>query len=98
MEIFHPDGTWIAEVRSKPPSLDTLQEIVEGPIELVSLTREGEPAQLILSEEGKLKDLPYNPGATALYYESLSTFKPLMGTAVLLRGPAQLTEDEDEGT
>jgi hypothetical protein len=98
MEILHPDGTWIAEVRSEPPSLDTLKEIVEGPIELISLIHEGEPVQLILNKEGKLKDLPYNPGATALYYESLSTFKPLMGTAVLLRGSAQLTEDEDEGT
>lgn len=70
--------------------LETLQNLVGGPIEVVdsclagNWSREGdvEAVKLVVNEEGKLRDLPENENAATLYaYDLMDT---LVGPAALV--------------
>ena len=67
------------------PSLRTLQELVGGYIEVVTvkLICDG-----IVNEEGKLRGLPPNPLATELYE---NRWDSIVGTMVICCGKARLT-------
>ncbi|NIS77772.1 MAG: DUF3846 domain-containing protein [Deltaproteobacteria bacterium] len=89
------DSIKISE-RDTPPPLKELQEQVDGNIELVHVLFRGEPAQLIVNEEGLMYHLPFNAMATGIYqrywFEQHNTLhgNPIVGNAVLLTGGAQL--------
>lgn len=77
---------------SKPPSLRSLQEYVEGNIELVNVFFRGEHEQMIVNEEGFMCALPLNVRATSLYHcHSLAVrgeipYSYIVGNAILLQG------------
>lgn len=74
-----------------PATLETLQELVDGPIEVTESSLEPtwarEPVDcihLIVNEEGLLRELPDNPRATDLYaYGDRSV---IVGDAILAAG------------
>lgn len=68
-------------------SLESMQSVVGGPIQGVFR----ETVTVYVDEEGRLKDLPFNPYATAFAQDVLRLGQPLFGTALLL-GP-----DDGEG-
>lgn len=69
--------------------LEDLQKLVDGYIEVVALPN-GD--QLVVNEEGKLKGLPVNPVATALFREAFPDIPDvIVGRAVLLTGRNRLT-------
>jgi hypothetical protein len=71
----------------KAPTLEQLQKMVGGYIEVVSLS---DGRQLIVNEEGLLHDLPKNPEATALNV-AMGNGQPLIvGNAVVLGGTARI--------
>lgn len=64
--LLKSDGT--RETIAEPLTLESMQRLVGGYIEFVTLS--GSPGRreiLIVNEEGLLKDLPRNPAATQLY-------------------------------
>lgn len=65
-----------------PPPLEVLQKMVGGYVEMLTLE---DGSQLIVNEEGLLKALPHNLGATLL------AGRPIVGEAVLLKGKARLS-------
>lgn len=73
---------------TQPPTLKELQEIVEGYIEIVDILYKDKPCQMIVNEDGKLKDLPINSKATEIYVKSarLSGHTPdvIFGNVVVL--------------
>ena len=70
------------------PSLEKAQELVGGLVELISLTS-GD--QLLINEEGLLKDLPVNDHATyiASHQSYVMMHDGIRGNAVLLKGGAR---------
>ena len=56
--IKEPGGVWeVAEVEN---TLDALQKAVGGYIETLTICTEPDPLVLIMDEEGRLNDKPYN--------------------------------------
>lgn len=89
------NGTKVTEIDDIEPTLDELQEMVGGYIEIVSLAN-GD--QMIVNEEGKIKGLPINKKATELYVgEEMDDtcagwdYDTINGNAVILRGNAKLS-------
>lgn len=79
-------------------SLEELQAIVGGYIELVQLPQDME---MYCNEEGKLKGLPYNSVATALTRKVLAASDEIVGDVIvgsykLFREPEELAENEPE--
>ncbi len=64
-KLYKTDGT-IEEVKPKNKkwSLEELQAQVDGYIEMVPLTK---GTRMIVNEEGRLRNLPYNDRATRLW-------------------------------
>jgi hypothetical protein len=67
--VIQPDGTYEQkETKKKELSLEQLQKLVGGYIELVHVKYKGRRYEAYVNEEGKLKNMPFNPKATALYH------------------------------
>ena len=75
-------------IEDEQPSLEKAQELVGGLVELISLTS-GD--QLLINEEGLLKDLPVNDHATyiASHQSYVMMHDGIRGNAVLLKGGAR---------
>tara|TARA_R110000765_G_scaffold1559_9_gene4116 strand:+ start:1253 stop:1528 length:276 start_codon:yes stop_codon:yes gene_type:complete len=73
------------------PDLKTAQELVGGNVELIVLSMEyGSTIQLLVNEEGLLKNMEYNPVATELVLKYRSTqTSPIVGPAIVLSGKAR---------
>lgn len=86
------DGTVTIKAAKKPPSLQELQDYVRGYVEVVNVLVDNEPCQMIVNEEGLIRDLPVNVEASKHYSTyTLMKFRsypptPICGNAVLLRG------------
>ncbi len=90
--VIQPDGT---ETRttytSDEPELEVLQAAVGGLIELVQVGFDGADRIAFINEEGKLKRLPINHRATAMW--DGSRFDVLVGPIAILL-PATLTLEQ----
>lgn len=80
--------------KGKEPTLEEMQNIVGGPIEIVY---DDGKVQIICNEEGKIRGLPYNEKATLLWWETLrvNSFYEhhndvLVGDILILAGSAIL--------
>jgi hypothetical protein len=82
VEVVGQDSPKVLVVGDEAPTLEEAREFIGGNIELVH-TRSG--TQLIVDEEGALKDLPLNPFASQLYGG------PIAGPAMVLKGKAKWT-------
>lgn len=74
-------------------TLEDMQEAVGGLIEIVPLwdSYNDQPARIFCNEEGKLKRLPFNSTATALWLEhleknNLPAFDMLLGDVLVITG------------
>ena len=61
-------------------TLDELQEIVGGSIEIIHLTNN---KIMIINDEGKLINLPHNENATTLYRLCLNTIDFIVGDVLV---------------
>lgn len=87
--ILKASGERIALERA--PTLAELQAAVGGWIERVKVkVGRDELADLIVNEEGRLRNLPVNHEASQLFWVGRLTTDPIVGDAVLLRGAWQL--------
>jgi hypothetical protein len=68
-----PNGAVTITAIKTQPSAEILQKIVGGWIELVPYftAYDGVPCIAFCNEEGKLKNLPYNPHATRLWQKAV---------------------------
>lgn len=84
------DAPVISEAQQHP-TLQELQEIVGGYIEIVYVMYGGKRVQLIVNEDGHAMRLPLNREATHIYHVTAAlrgyrTCHPIVGNAVLLVG------------
>jgi hypothetical protein len=92
--IYTADGEVTIEENASPPSLDELQTLVDGYIELLTwpthnVQFDDEPAQFYVNEEGLIRGLPVNEKGSALAAVDLWNMgRPLVGTVVVLTGDA----------
>lgn len=82
------DGSRTALERE--PNLEEMQAMVGGWIERVRVAADGELADLIVNEEGRLHGLPVNAAASRFFWVGRATTDPIVGNAVLLLGPWKL--------
>lgn len=68
----------------KKPSLKTVQDLVDGYVELINIPNKPD-WQMLVNEDGRMKQLPYNEKASEL------CGRPVVGHAVILKGDARLT-------
>ena len=76
----------VIKINDNPPTLKELQKMVGGYIEIVHLAN-GD--QMIIDEEGKLKEKPVNMEATELWLGDVPA-DFIVGTAVVLSGKAKI--------
>ena len=81
----------IIEDSKDEPDLKSAQEFVGGYVEGISLPN-GD--YLLVNEEGKLKDLPLNPEATALWKATFDNDQYITGRNVFVVGPAILIKKD----
>lgn len=79
MHYIGVDDLWTRTIEEEP-SLKELQELVKGYIEVVPISLGTTPAQLIVNEEGMIKDMPYNLLASSIAGCNI------YGPAVILEG------------
>ena len=84
----------ITELTEKEPTLEELQEIVGGYIQIVT-SKDG-TADIIMDEEGKLKGKEINMDATELWLgkeraRNVLNFDVIVGDVAVCRGKARLT-------
>jgi hypothetical protein len=85
--LIKVDGTVTDITTDKKPTLEELQKLVDGFIEVVrNITYEGKPAVMIVDEEGHCKYKPWNDTATKLYHVHHITTHPIAGDVVILIG------------
>lgn len=84
------DGQLNSEIVDKPPTLERMQEIVGGWLELVpGFSRfQDERAVAYCDEEGRLKHLPVNALASEAWWQSCPAQRgqTLRGTVLILHG------------
>ena len=68
----------------KKPSLKTVQDLVDGYVELINIPNKPD-WQMLVNEDGRMKQLPYNEEASEL------CGRQIVGHAVILKGDARLT-------
>ena len=74
---IEPSGEITTEEHDAPPSYEEMKEFVDGWVEIVSVLFEGHcPTQMIINEEGRIKDLPRNQVATDIYLANLRSQYP----------------------
>ena len=81
----------IIEDSKDEPDLKSAQEFVGGYVEGISLPN-GD--YLLVNEEGKLKDLPFNPEATALWKATFDNDQYITGRNDFVVGPAILIKKD----
>ena len=89
--VARTDGT-IAPLPERRPSLEELQEIVGGYIEVVALRLRGRiVGQMIFNDDGRYR-LPHNPAATFLAQcnGGIEPWDWIAGPAVVLSGRAMI--------
>jgi len=70
------------------PTLKWMQAQVGGWIELLRLS---DNSQMIINEEGKLKDLLFNQAATTIWQKQIGPVDIIVGDAIILTAPNLLT-------
>lgn len=90
MHIIEPLQTTM-QVIEESPSLEELQKLVGGYIEVVNVIFNGNSSQMIINEEGKLNVLPYNAIATKILQQTAKNkgyinLDYIVGTAIILEG------------
>ena len=78
--IYTPETVEVKPKSGKTFSLSELQGFVEGYLEIVEL-KNGKI--MVVNEEGKLKDLPFNHAATKIYAETYSSRDIIVGNALV---------------
>ena len=79
MVVIHTDRE--PEAIKAECTLEKLQELVDGYIEIVNVKVKGNRLLMVIDEEGKLKDKPENDRATMLYR---ALFDVIVGEAVIV--------------
>ena len=74
----------ITVMEDKKPTLEEAQKIVGGLVEMVYSPKQPD-WQILVNEEGLLRDLPYNQEATGLCGTGI------VGHAIILKGDAKWT-------
>jgi hypothetical protein len=64
-----------------PPTLKDMQEYVEGYVEHLTVEVGGKRAHLFVNEDGRMKNLPLNERASAIYGRDA-----IFGNAILIEG------------
>jgi len=90
IQVLKTDGT-VTDL-TKKPSLEEMQKIVGGYIQVVPLKWTGD--YFILNEEGKLKDLPINERATELWTACYGHTDIIVGDVIFCNGTALQEEEE----
>lgn len=77
--VIQPDGKVEEFIQEKEPDLETLQRLVGGMIEAVTIKYRGKQTLAYINEEGKLNDLSQNRMATALWHNNFPSLsvKPI---------------------
>jgi hypothetical protein len=90
--VLHVDGTLTA-LDKREPTLEEMQKIVGGYIQMIEIMFLNEPGQMIMHEEGKIKGLPVNHKATAiaLTHSNISGDDWIVGDVIILMGRARMT-------
>lgn len=89
--LIHPDGRREDIHMDGEPTLGQLQEWVGGYIQHLPAVYEGERADFIMNEEGKLLELAPNPTATEILHAiGGHPLDYIAGTAVILTGHNRL--------
>lgn len=95
---IHPEGTITEEIITKVPTLEDLQKIVGGYIEVVPYFNRYDDKMCVAfcNEEGKLKQLPVNMPAQALWMQAVEG-RPLndmlVGSIAIVVGPLDFLEE-----
>jgi hypothetical protein len=71
---------------NKLPTLKETQEFVKGYIEVITLPNDD---ILVINEEGKLKDLPYNSKASEVWVSHFGMTDAIVGNALLIKANAR---------
>lgn len=84
--LIYPDGTHrnVIPEDGKHFTLDEMQKLVGGYIEILRNPMEGKDFDAVLNEEGKLHGLEANPAATA--YCGTTGIDTLVGNVLILEG------------
>ena len=80
--VYTPETVEVKPKSGKTFSLSELQDFVEGYIEIVNL-RDGKI--MVVNEEGKLKNLPFNHAATKIYAETHFDREVIVGNALVCK-------------
>ena len=75
----------LTTITDKRPTLKEAQDIVGGYVEMVI---DNDKMQLMVDEEGLLKNLPFNPEASKM------ADRHIVGNALVLKGSAMWTHEE----
>lgn len=92
--IYKTDGSKEPLLLDKETSLETLQKIVGGLIEVIHIidelesSRIGKPVgcDLVINEEGRLLDLPINPWSRLVGLNSIWEAEDFRGDIILVNG------------
>lgn len=90
--IMYTDGSQAIWEVPKPPTLEEMQKLVAGYVELITpgAAWDGQQAEVYCNEEGKLKNMPVNALATKYIRTQIPAFwDVLVGDVVLLVGDAR---------
>ena len=81
-EIIKTDGTRTATTPANGEyfTLEEMQAAVGGMVEIIELD---DKQSMILNEEGKLLDLPYNEEADEIFHQHYSTLDYIVGDVLL---------------
>ena len=85
MDCSFDDTITFREISDKSPTLDQMQEMVGGNVEIIFLP---DGRQMVCDEEGMLKKLPINGRASILVGHAI------LGKVVILSGDAKWDEEE----
>ena len=85
--------TCTEEVRNDPLTLEEMQAIVGGLIDVVPLP---DGRNMVVNDEGKLMDLPVNSLATKIWQEAYPTSQYPFNNAGDIRGSAIIFEADEE--
>lgn len=85
IRIVHYNGL-VALTMGEPLSLEKAQQIVGGPVELVTVTLDGVETQCLCNEEGLIHGLKPNYPVTAMLRDKVNLGSHACGTWIFLTG------------
>ena len=90
--ILKVDGT-LVPLPKREPTLEEMQKIVGGYIQMIEIMFLNEPGQMIMNEDGKVNGLPVNHKATAIALTMSGIDKEdyIVGDVIILMGEARMT-------